>query len=279
MSKAAVMAGWSDAPHLSREAQAELASSYMPHERDARTKGVPSLGAGAIYPVPEGDITVEPFALPAWYRHVYGLDVGWNRTAAVWGALDPETDVLYLYSEHYRAMAEPAIHAQAILSRGAWIPGVVDPAARGRSQIDGTQMLGLYQSQGLATLQIAENAVEAGIYAVWTRLSTGRLKVFTTLQSWLGEFRIYRRSEQKSNAAGVTGGKVVKEHDHLMDATRYLVMSGVRIAAQRPPEQWAERMGMAKGHQTAYDPLGRDTVRADYAGSHESNYDPLGRGR
>jgi phage terminase large subunit len=32
-------------------------------------------------------------------------------------------------------------------------------------------------------------------------------------------------------------------------------------------------------HQTAYDPLGRDTVRADYAGQHESNYDPLGRGR
>jgi hypothetical protein len=76
-------------------------------------------------------------------------------------------------------------------------------------------------------LQPANNAVEAGIYEVWTRLSTGRLKVFSTLANWLAEYRIYRRNEK---------GAVIKEGDHLMDATRYLCMSGLDIAEFRPPE-------------------------------------------
>jgi hypothetical protein len=48
---------------------------------------------------------------------------------------------------------------------------------------------------------------------VWNRLSTGRLKVFKTLGAWFEEFRLYRRDQK---------GHVVKENDHLMDATRYL---------------------------------------------------------
>jgi len=58
--------------------------------------------------------------------------------------------------------------------------------------------------------------------------------VFSTLQNWRAEYRIYRRSEK---------GEVIKENDHLMDDTRYLVMSGIAIAAQRPFEQWAGRPG------------------------------------
>jgi hypothetical protein len=202
-------------------------ASYLPHERDARTKGVPSLGAGAIYPVAEEDILVEPFEFPAWYRHAFALDVGWNRTAALWGAYSPEDDMLYVYAEYYRGHAEPAVHAAGIRARGEWIPGVIDPASRGRGQRDGEQLFGIYQQLGL-TLVTANNAVEAGLLEVWQRLSTGRLKVFRTLQSFLGEYRIYRRSEK---------GAIVKENDHLMDCLRYLCMSGIGVAGVRPFEQ------------------------------------------
>jgi hypothetical protein len=190
--------------------------------------GIPSLGAGVIYPVAEQEVVVQPFELPKYWRHAYGLDVGWNRTAAVWGALDTESDILYLYSEHYRGDAEPAVHAQAIKSRGAWIPGVIDPASRGRTQTDGQSLLNIYRSLGL-TLTEADNSVESGIYDMWTRLSTGRLKVFSTLTNWLGEYRIYRRDEK---------GRVVKEHDHAMDASRYLVRSGLALASFRPANEW-----------------------------------------
>jgi Terminase RNaseH-like domain len=105
--------------------------------------------------------------------------------------------------------------------------GVIDPAARGRSQVDGTRLIEQYSELGLL-LAPAENAVEAGLFAVWERLSDGRLFVFNSLQNWLSEFRIYRRDEN---------GKIVKQNDHLMDATRYLIMSGVQVACREPREE------------------------------------------
>ena len=248
MTKYVVQSSWEDAPHLTPEARADLIKSYSVHERDARTKGIPQLGSGAIYPVPESEIICDPFVLPAWYRVAYALDVGWNRTAALWGALDTESDVLYLFAEHYRANAEPAIHAAAIKARGEWIPGVIDPASRGRTQVDGTQLMSVYQELGLILIE-ADNAVEAGIYAVWQRLSTGRIKVFKTLQNLLGEYRIYRRDEK---------GNVVKGNDHLMDCARYLVRSGISVATMRPLELSNGREGMPNRpkHQIDYSPYG-----------------------
>lgn len=216
--------GFDDAPHLSEESKAKLLAAFPPHERDARSKGTPQLGSGAIYPVPESDFVIDDIPIPDHWPRVYGLDVGWNRTAAPWGAWDRESDIIYLYSEHYRGQAEPSIHAEAINARGDWIPGVFDPAARGRSQIDGQQLLQKYVDLGL-NLEQAINSVESGIYEVWSRLSTGRLKVFRSLGNWLQEFRLYRRNDK---------GQIVKEKDHLMDATRYLIMSGLARAKTKP---------------------------------------------
>ena len=224
MSRYVVMATWDDAPHLTEAQKKELWESIPPYQRDARSKGIPQLGSGAIYPVPESEIVVDDFELPVYWPRVYALDVGWNRTAALWGAWDRESDYVYLYSEHYRGQAEPPIHAAAIRARGSWIPGVIDPAARGRGQKDGEQLFQDYRDLGL-DLSMANNAVEAGIYQVWTRLSTGRLKVFKSCINWLAEFRLYRRDEK---------GKIVKEFDHLMDDTRYLIVSGIERAITEP---------------------------------------------
>lgn len=214
-------AGWDDVPHLSEEVKTELLAEIEPHLRAARTKGEPSMGSGMIYPVAREEIECAPFQIPAHWPRAYGMDVGWRRTAAIWGALDRTTDTLHLYSEYYGAKAVPVIHATGIKARGAWIPGVIDPASRGRSQEDGKQLIATYQGDtcGLRVTP-ANNAVEAGLQNVWERMSTGRLKVFSTLQYFWKELRLYKRDED---------GKVVKENDHLMDATRYLVMSGIPI--------------------------------------------------
>ena len=216
MSKFVVQATWDDAPHLSEQDKADLYAGYPAYQRDARTKGVPQLGSGAIYPIPETEIIIDDFEIPPHYPRSYGLDVGWNRTAAVWGARNNESGVIYLYSEYYRGQAEPVIHATAIRSRGDWIPGVIDPASRGRSQKDGQRLFEDYREFGL-DLEMSLNAVEAGIYETWQLLSYGKLKVFKSLVNWLMEFRIYQRDEH---------GKVVKSNDHLMDATRYFILSG-----------------------------------------------------
>jgi phage terminase large subunit-like protein len=242
-SRYVVMATWADVPHLSDEQQAILLASIPPYQRDARTKGIPQLGSGAIYPVPESEIVVDPFELPRHWRRSYAMDVGWNRTAAVWGAVDPDTDTAYITHEHYRGQDEPASHAAAVRARGEWMLGVIDPAARGRGQKDGESLMQQYQDLGL-TLIAADHGVEAGLFDVFTRLTTGKLKVFRTCQNWLAEYRLYRRDEK---------GHIVKVNDHLMDATRYWVRSGLVLAATEPARSYG---GGVQAVGREYDPFG-----------------------
>lgn len=223
-SKCVIMASWDDVPHLSEDAKRELLASIPPFQRDARSKGIPQLGSGAIYPVPESEIIVSDFEIPDHWLRGYGLDVGWNRTSAGFHAWDRQNDVVYRIGEHYRGQAEPSVHAEAIKARGAWIPGVCDPAARGRTQTDGQQLLQMYKDLGL-DLETANNAVEAGIYEMWQRLSTGRYKVFKSCMNWLAEYRLYRRDEK---------GRVVKGFDHAMDESRYFIMSGLERSKTKP---------------------------------------------
>ena len=172
LSKYVVQAGWRDVPHLDEEEKRKLVANTPPYQIKARTEGEPALGIGAIYPIDEAEITVPDRAIPDSWPRAYGMDVGWNRTAAVWGARDPGTGTIYLYSEHYRAMGEPPTHAFAIRGRGAWMLGVIDPAGLGSSQIDGRALMDIYRELGL-NLQPAVNAVEAGIKSgiCWSRVS------------------------------------------------------------------------------------------------------------
>lgn len=231
-------ATWDDAPHLTEDAKSALWSSYPAFQRDARTKGIPQLGAGAIYPFAETDIRVADFEIPRHYRRGFGLDCALGgTTAAVWGALDPESQVLTIYSVYKRAAAEVAVHAEALKARGAWIPGVGDAADIVDS--DRQQFLTLYQKHGL-TLQLPDKAVETGIQDVYDRLSAGKLKVFASCAAWFEEFRLYRRDEK---------GRVVKKHDHVLDATRYLVRSGLQhmktppLAKAEPIERFVYDLG------------------------------------
>lgn len=216
MSRGIFQASWDDCGHLSVAAKETLWLSIPPYQRDARSKGIPQLGSGAIYPVPESDFVVAKFSIPAHFPRCYGMDVGWNRTAAVWLAQDPDSRVIYAYDEHYMGKEEPSIHAAAIRARGAWIPGVIDPAAKGKSQRDGQELLQNYIDLGM-DLEPAINAVEAGIHQVWELLAGGMLKVFDSLQNLRQEMRLYRRDEN---------GKVVKDNDHACDSLRYGIISG-----------------------------------------------------
>ena len=67
------------------------------------------------------------------------------------------------------------------------------------------------------------NGVEAGLMDMLERMQTGRFKVFSNLDEWFQEFRLYHRKD----------GKVVKEMDDLMSATRYALMMR-RKAKVRP---------------------------------------------
>lgn len=215
-SKHVTMVSMDDVPHLTEEDIATMMANTPPYQRDARRRGIPQLGSGAIYPISEEELFVPPFEIPKHWKRAYGLDVGWNRTAAVWGVIDPDSNITYLYSEHYVGEAVPSTHAAAIRARGDWVPGVIDPASRGRTQDDGNQLLQNYKDLGL-DIEKANNSVETYLWEILEAMQQGRLKVFNTLVNFRKEFRTYARDEK---------GKVIKSNDHLMDAFRYFWASG-----------------------------------------------------
>jgi phage terminase large subunit-like protein len=223
ITKAVTMAGWDDVPHLTEEMKAEILAATPMHLRESRSTGKPGLGAGAIYTVPSNEIMCDIMPIPSWWKRGYGLDVGWKATAAVFFAHDLDRDIVYIYDTYKRGQQEPDVHTNAIKRRYVGkkpLVGVIDPAARGRSQTDGKDLLNLYRREGLHVIP-ADNTVTAGIDDVHLRLSSGRLKVFRGLTDWFDEYSLYRRNDD---------GRIVKEDDHLMDATRYAVRSGLKVA-------------------------------------------------
>lgn len=221
--KAVVQAGWDDAPWLTPEVKERLLADTPEHLKEARSKGIPSMEGGSVFTTPLESVLVEPFAIPDTWPRMYGFDVGWNVTAAVWGALDPNTGTIYLYDEHYQGEQLPQHHAHAIKMRGEWIRGVIDPAAEGRSQSDGTQLMRSYKQLGLR-LMVADNSLEAGLHKMNELFSTGRLKVFTTLKNFQKEYMLYRR---KMN------GKIDPScDDHAIDAARYIINNQHRMVTR-----------------------------------------------
>lgn len=229
-----MMAGWSDAPHLTEEQKAEFRRTIPPNLLPAREHGIPYLGAGAVYPIPVGQILEDSFPIPDYWPRVYALDTGWRKTAALWAAWDRDADIVHLYDEYYAGQVEPLVHAYAIMGTGTsnlrakWIPGVVDPRARFRNERDGRRLTQIYQQLGL-DIEIGVNAVEAGISEVWQRLTTGRMKVFRHLTNFQKEFCLYRRQED-----GKDRGLIVKKNDHLMDCMKLILLSGLQRAKPVP---------------------------------------------
>ena len=211
-------ATWAEAPHLTESIKKEMLAKYAPHEREARSKGIPSIGSGAIYPFATEAITCEPFEIPKYWPKAYGFDVGRN-TAACWIALDRDSGMLYVYNDFFISEGAPSQHTQAIMGRGKWIRGAIDTASRGRSQTDGENLFQIYTDLGL-NVQNADKAVESGIFELFELFLAGRLKIFTSCKKTLEEISLYRRDEK---------GKVVKVEDHMMDAMRYAIKTRDKI--------------------------------------------------
>ncbi len=234
--RAVIQAGWADAPWLGEEVRARMEANCPPHLLEARMHGYPSIGSGNVYPIPFEDIVCNPFEIPAHWKHMYALDVGYNRTAALWAAVNPEDNSVYIYSELYIAEARPEIVAAAIKHRGEWIRGVIDPASNGHSATDGRKLIDIYKKLGLKITE-AKNEVESGIYNTWGALSTGKLKVFKTLQNFQKEYVLYSRDLK---------GEIIKQNDHLMDDMRY-IMNNIHVAMQRPHDNRYGHLEGAKG--------------------------------
>lgn len=224
-----------DADHYSAEERQKIIDSYPAHEREARTKGVPSLGSGRIFPVPEEDITVSPIqTIPKHWVQIAGIDFGWDHpTAAAHLVWDRDADIIYVTKVYRKREAPVVLHAAALKPWGSWLPWAW-PHDGNNDTAAGENLASQYKGQGLsflherATFEDGSNSVEAGLMEMLDRMMTGRWKVFSTCVEWFEEFRLYHRKD----------GKVVKERDDVLSASRYAMMMK-RFADIEPSGQFA----------------------------------------
>ena len=210
-----------DVDHYTEEQKAKIIASYPAHEREARARGIPTMGSGRIFPVPEESIVCEPLPIPRHWPRINGMDFGWDHPfAAVSLAWDRDADVMYVTATYRAKEQTPVLHAASMKPWGAWVPCAWPHDGYQHDKGSGLGLAEQYRAQGLAMLhehathETGGNGVEAGLMEMLDRMQTGRLKVFRHLEEWLSEFRMYHRKD----------GKVVKERDDLMSATRYAIM-------------------------------------------------------
>ncbi len=235
-----------DVDHYTDEQRQTIIDSYPIHEREARANGVPVLGSGAIFPIAESQIVVEPFSIPDHWPRVAGIDFGWDHpSAASWLAHDTDTDTVYLYDTYKARQTLIPVQASAINSRGEWIP-VAWPhdGYQTKDAMQGEQIAEQYRKEGVNMMGESARfvktsdedrvssvfSVEAGIQMMLTRMQTGRFKVFKHLEDWLSEFRIYHRKD----------GVIVKEFDDSISSSRYAMMM-LRMAITKPQKRTTAR--------------------------------------
>jgi phage terminase large subunit-like protein len=214
-----------DVVHYTEDEKKKIIASYPPHELEARTKGIPVLGSGRIFPVPEDTIACDHREFPPHWPRIGGMDFGWDHPfAAVELVWDRDMDTVYVSRTHRLKEASPIIHAATLRAWGkelrwAW------PRDGNRETLEGAgvALAKQYKDQGLNMLheyahylegETKSVSVEAGLMEMLQRMQSGRFKVFRHLNDWWEEFRLYHRKD----------GKVVKEGDDLMAATRYAIM-------------------------------------------------------
>jgi len=220
-----------DAPHYTDEQRAKIIAGFPAHERDARAKGIPTLGSGRIFPIADEDIAIPARIFPKQFARIRGLDFGWDHPfACVELVHDRDEDVIYVVKCHKQRQATPVLHAAAIRGWGnEWVPIAWPHDGLQADKGSGDELATQYRNQHLnmlperATFVDGGSGVEAGLMEMLGRMQTGKLKVFAHLNEWFEEFRLYHRKD----------GKVVKEFDDLMAATRYALMM-LRYADTEP---------------------------------------------
>lgn len=210
-----------DALHYTPEQRQAVIAAYPAHEREARARGVPTMGSGRVFPIAEEFIKMDAFELPDHWPQLGALDFGWDHpSAAVKLAWDRDNDVIYVTACHRARENTPTMFAPAVKAWGNWLKWAWPHDGLQHDKGSGVQLAHQYASAGLdmlpqrATFEDGSSGVEAGIADMLDRMETGRLKVFAHLNDWFEEFRLYHRKD----------GLIVKEGDDLMSATRYGVM-------------------------------------------------------
>ena len=238
-----VNAGWDDVTHLTDNQKQTMLNATPPHLQDAVTKGIPVLGAGAVFNIGEEEIVFQGLEIQESWEHMIGLDIGFTNdpTAAILAARDPSTGVIYIYGEYGdrdNNVLVPSQHVGSLHRLGAsWKPVAYDSAANSKTGASGASVADMYREMGLNMLSesfknpramrqnaTSYKAILPGLVKMQEMMLAGKLKIHATAcPNWWREFKSYAYDDK--GVPSVTD-------NHWMDASRYAVMSILRDLGQ-----------------------------------------------
>lgn len=211
-----------DAKHISPEQRAKMIAAWPAHEREARSKGIPMLGSGRIFPYPHEAITEYPIThIPAYWAKLWAIDFGIAHPfAAVLLLWDKDNDVIHVHHSYRASDALPMMHALQMKQIGRAVPVAWPQDGTAREKGTGEALAAQYRKTGLlmlpthATWPDGSLSTEAAIVEMQQRIETGRFKVAMQLADFLEEFDQYHRKD----------GQIVKLHDDILSATQKGIM-------------------------------------------------------
>jgi phage terminase large subunit-like protein len=245
--QALVQATWDDAvhdndnalhkkgdTHLTEKRKAQLLEQIPAHQREMRSKGIPFMGSGLVFPVNDEDIIIEPIEILDHWAQVIGIDFGMDHPfAAVRLCWDKDDDCIYLTHEYRVSGKTPPKHCEVINHWGGWQPvmwphdGIIRDKGSGvplakqyRRSPDNPGGLKMHYEKfsnppGMGQKEgEGGQGVEVGLMEMLTYMEAGKFKVFSTCKSWLEEKRMYHRKN----------GNLVRLREDLISASRYAFM-------------------------------------------------------
>lgn len=242
-----------DALHIPAEERDKIVASWPAHEREARRNGVPMLGSGRIFTVPE-EVIREPRIehIPAYWGKLWAIDFGISHPfAAVLLLYDRDADVIHVHRALRMSDAIPIVHAHPMKQIGANVPVAWPQDGTAREKGNGEALSKGYKRAGLAMLPTHATwpdggiSTEAAVMEMQERFSTGRLKVADDLSEFFEEYRLYHRKD----------GVINKIHDDILSATQKGIMMKryARNVALGGGEFKRRRQTEAEGHD--FDPF------------------------
>lgn len=210
---------WDDVPHLSEQDKADILASLPEYQREAASKGIPVLGAGAIFTAQPEQYTIEDFEIPAHWPRVCGIDVsqgspGNARFAAVWVAFDPVAKVYYTYADYFTKEHNATLQANAVKERGD-VVCFVDTFSKTIRDDDGKYVFDQYKATGLEIYNADKRLWASNIW-LNKALKDGQMKVFRTCFKLLPQILNYQTDKN---------GDVIAVDNDMVDAWRYAAFS------------------------------------------------------
>ncbi|HBV5677858.1 TPA: hypothetical protein MD163_004999 [Klebsiella aerogenes] len=251
------IATWDDAPHLTEEAKQNLLAGYTTeYEKEMRSRGIPVLGSGAVYPFGEkeidGVLTIDQIkSNPFAYKLLWGCDFGYSSNESadpstlILTAYEMETDRIYIVDEwnskqdaKKNRLAHMPEHMANVIKASAfpYAPLLVPHDAK--KQIDGlgtnVTRLSELKRYGVNVLpqvfeiphQLTNGAIEKPKHSRslhWTihylckLFSEDKLKInVQKMKALMNEYRVYQWKEN---------GDPRDSKNHLLDAMRIAAIS------------------------------------------------------